>query len=167
MDDILAGARTVSKLERRLKRLFNVCRKKNMKLNPRKFKVGVSGVFGGCVISHDITSGISLTPEDHKVAAVKNLQAPRNRTEVQRLVGFLNQLSGWVPHLQMKIPGLKRLTSAANKFIWNPDLEAEFLHAKQLLDDIIALSPLNTDLIRGPHRCLQRADRVRLDTVVP
>ena len=104
MDDILAGAQTDSKLERRPKRLFNVCRKKNMKLNTRKFKVGASVVFGGCVMSHDFTSGINLTPEDHKVATVKNLQAPRNRTEVQRLVGFINQLAGWVPNLQMRIP---------------------------------------------------------------
>ena len=49
-----------------------------MKLNPQKFKVGESVTFGGCEISHDITSGISLTPEDHKVDAVENLQAPRN-----------------------------------------------------------------------------------------
>ena len=46
----------------------------------------------------------------------------------------------------MKITGLKRISFAANKLIWNSDLEAEFLHAKELLDERIALSPLNTDL---------------------
>ena len=76
-----------------------------MKLNSRKFKVGTTVVFGGCVISHDVKTGLHLTPEDHKIAAVQNIQTPKNRREVQQLVGFLNQLAGWVPNLQMCIPG--------------------------------------------------------------
>ena len=51
----------------------------------------------------------------------------------------------------MKIPGLKKLTSAANKLHWNGDLEAAFLNAKQLLDERVALSPLDTSLELNLH----------------
>ena len=97
-----------------------------MKLNPQKFRVGESVIFGGCNIAHTIISGISITPEDHKVETVENLQASKTRTEVQKLMGFFNQLVGWVPQLQMKILGLKKLTSAANKFLWSRDFQSEF-----------------------------------------
>ena len=51
----------------------------------------------------------------------------------------------------MKNPVFKKLTSAANKFHWNADLEAEFMKAKQLLDERVALSPLDTFLELNLH----------------
>ena len=50
MDDILTGGGDLKTLERRLQRLFQICWKKNIKLNPTKFELGRMIIFGGCEI---------------------------------------------------------------------------------------------------------------------
>ena len=105
MDDMLLGARTLDMLERRLEVVLQVCRGKNAKLSPSKFTLGQKVEFGGHIINYDITSNsVSITPSLDKLQTVRDLQEPRSKSEAQSLVGFLSQLSGFVPEIKICCP---------------------------------------------------------------
>ena len=91
--------------------VLDVCRRSNAKLSPKKFKLGREVVFGGHRISYDVVNDLVLIqPSVEKVEAIQNLQTPKSKQEVQSLVGFLSQLSSFVPEVKTVIPNIKRLT---------------------------------------------------------
>ena len=55
VDDILTAAQDIRQLESRLKKLLTICRKRNMKISPSKFKVVSSVTYGGTVIESVMT----------------------------------------------------------------------------------------------------------------
>ena len=74
MDDILVGASSMSLLVRRINFVLDVCRKTNVKLSPKKFKLGKEVVFGGYRISHDVVNDLVLIqPSVEKVEAIQNI----------------------------------------------------------------------------------------------
>ena len=108
MDDVLIGSRDIDMLERRLHVVLQVCRELNTKLSPRKFTLGQEVEFGGHIISYNKSSNsVSITPSMDKLATVRNLQEPQSKSEVQSLVGFLSQLSGFIPELKICCPNIK------------------------------------------------------------
>jgi hypothetical protein len=72
-----------------LKEIFNNLHKYNMMLNPKKYVFGVSS---GKLLSYMVSSwGIDTNPT--KVKAIKKLQPPRTRKEIQNLAGMMAALS--------------------------------------------------------------------------
>ena len=119
MDDIRVGASSMELLVRRVKYVLGVCRKNNAKLSPRKFTLSNKVEFGGFRISHDVVNDLVLIqPSEEKIQAIQAIQTPKSKQEVQSLVGFLSQLSNFVPEVKTVIPNIKRLTSKYNIFKW-------------------------------------------------
>ena len=117
MDDILVGASSMDLLVKRVRFVLEVCRKNNAKLSPQKFTLGNKVVFGGYRISHDMVNDLVLIqPSEEKIQAIQDIQTPKNKQEVQSLVGFLSQLSSFVPEMKTVIPNIKRLTYKYNVF---------------------------------------------------
>ena len=117
MDDLLIGAFTIDLLIKRVRYVLGVCRRNNAKLSPRKFTLNNKVEFGGFRISHDMENDLVLVqPSEEKVQAIQSIQAPKSKQEVQSLVGFLSQLSNFVPECKTVIPNIKRLTSKYNTF---------------------------------------------------
>ena len=52
MDDLLLSEENFKKLDPVIDRILSICRKKNMKLNPTKFKVGQEVEFGGTNVKY-------------------------------------------------------------------------------------------------------------------
>ena len=52
MDDMLLSKRSFKKLDPVIDKVLAICRKKNMKLNPKKFKIGASVEFGGTNVKY-------------------------------------------------------------------------------------------------------------------
>ena len=63
--------------------LLKQCRKKNLKLNKTKVKFRMTEVkFMGQILTAD-----GLKPDESKVTAIRNIQTPKNVTEIQRFLG--------------------------------------------------------------------------------
>jgi hypothetical protein len=78
-----------------LKETFSNLRKYKMVLNRKKYVFGVSS---GKLLSYMVSSrGIDVNPK--KVEAIEQLQPPRTRKEIQKLVGMMAALSQFISKL--------------------------------------------------------------------
>ena len=90
------------------------------------------------------TDTVLIQPLWDKIAAVRNLQEPKSKTEVQSLVGFLSQLSGFIPEIKVCCPNIKKLTSKYNQFQWLDIHREELKTVKNKLETVIPLTPIDT-----------------------
>ena len=78
MDDILSGGGDLKTLERGLWRLFLICRKENIKLNPTMFKLRQRVVLGDCGIAHNSENDlITIDPDNKKIRILEELSFPK------------------------------------------------------------------------------------------
>ena len=84
--------------------------------------------FGGHRISFNKDSNsVFIQPSEEKIEAIRNLEEPKSKQEVQSLVGFLSQMSSFVPE-------------------WGPEEAKEFVEIKKKLEKIIPITPIDTNL---------------------
>jgi hypothetical protein len=89
IDDIVVKSEKHGDLLDDLKETFNNLRKFKMMLNPKKYVVSVSS---GKLLGYMVSSrGIDANPK--KVEAIKKLQPPQTRKEIQKLAGMMAALS--------------------------------------------------------------------------
>jgi hypothetical protein len=75
-----------------LSETFDNMRRNGLKLNPEKCNFGIrKGQLLGCMVSE---RGIQATPQ--KIEALRRMQAPSNRKEVQRLTGRIASLNRFI-----------------------------------------------------------------------
>merc|ERR1711954_176700 len=87
MDDILVVASSFEKLCERIMHLIGICKKKNIKLSPKKMQVGRKVTFGGISIPYDnILDAVNMTPEESKIEALQSLSVPKNKKSAQSLL---------------------------------------------------------------------------------
>jgi hypothetical protein len=92
VDDILVKSKRREDHVSDLKAAFDLMRQHNMRLNPEKCAFGVaSGKFLGYLVT---PKGIEANPD--KVAAILEMEAPRNVTEIQRLAGRITALGRFI-----------------------------------------------------------------------
>jgi hypothetical protein len=89
IDDIVVKSEKHGDLLDDLKETFDNLRKSKMMLNPKKCMFGMSS---GKLLGYMVSSrGIDANPK--KVEAIKNLQPPQIRKEIQKLTGMMAALS--------------------------------------------------------------------------
>ena len=107
-----------------------MCKRKKAKLSPSNFVISDSVTFGGHRISFSsISNSVLIQPDSWKFEAIRNLEEPRTKAEVQSLVGFLSQMSSFVPEVKTICPNIKRQTSKFTNFQWGPEESREFLES--------------------------------------
>ena len=63
MDDLLLSEKNYKLLDPLIDRILSICREKNLKLNPSKFKIGPQVEFGGTVIKYsESNKRVQITP---------------------------------------------------------------------------------------------------------
>ena len=89
VDDILVYGKSREEHDKNLKAVLERSRQKGIKLNSDKLVVGVSEVdyFG-----HLLTSE-GLKPDPSKVSAIKDMQPPCNKAELETVLGMINYLT--------------------------------------------------------------------------
>ena len=150
VDDILTTSCSLSQLEERMRKLLDICRKKNMKLSPKKLQLGKKVIYGGIVLEGtkaqgDPCEGVYISPTTDKLEAFLNISTPTCKREVQRLAGMAAQLKRWSPGLMLTFPGIQKLTSHNTPFCWNQDLEDELRDMKEAITGHVKLSPLDVN----------------------
>ena len=110
-------------------------------MNPKKLKLRLSEF---PFIGHLLTpNGVKLDPE--KVRAVQEMPNPdvRSNTEkvkaVQRLLGFVNYLAKFVPHLVDECEPLRRLTDKDADWVLGKHHQDAFDCVKKLVADYFVL----------------------------
>ena len=82
--------------DRNLLAFLRLCNKKGLRLNPEKLRLRQSEVsFTG----HIATGNAGLKVNPAKVRAIQEMPSPTDRAEVQRLLGLVQYLGKFLPHL--------------------------------------------------------------------
>ena len=63
------------------------------------------------------------------------IETPKNKKDVMRIIGLANQLKKWVPEMAFSTVHLRRLSSVNVRFVWTPDLASELKKLKEYLFD--------------------------------
>ena len=89
MDDNLVCGRTRSDHDENLRKVLQRSREKGMKLNIDKLEVGLTEVhyFG------NVLSAAGFKPDPQKVAAIRDMKHPRDKPELETVLGMINFLA--------------------------------------------------------------------------
>ena len=115
--------------DRNLAALLSRCEQSNVKLNPDKIKFKQDTV---PFIGHLATKeGLRVDPE--KVRAVLEMPVPKDVTAVQRLLGFTQYLSKFLPCLSDVTKPLRELTQKDAVWVWDHPQQAAVDKLKQMV----------------------------------
>ena len=112
VDDILVYGKSREEHDKNLKAVLERSRQKGIKYNSDKLVVGVSEVdyFG-----HLLTSE-GLKPDPSKVSAIKDMQPPCNKAELETVLGMINYLAKFSPNLSEVTTPMRQLLCSKNEF---------------------------------------------------
>jgi hypothetical protein len=129
IDDVVGKSKKCEDLLDDLKETFDNARKYKMMLNPKKCVLGVSS---GKLLSYMVSlGGIDVNPK--KVEAIKQLQSPRIRKEIQKLAGMMAALNRFISKLSERGMPFYKLLWKADGFQWDDQASAAFIDNVLLL----------------------------------
>ena len=139
MDDVLIHGKSQEEHDHRVRMVLQRLSKAGITLN-EKCEFGKDEMkFLGHIISRD---GIQADP--NKVKAIKNLDPPRNITELQRFQGMTNQLAKFLPNLSTLNKPLRDLLKKDNAWSWGDAQEKAFNEIKDKLTSTPVLAHYDT-----------------------
>lgn len=129
IDDILIFGKNKQEHDSHLKMVLDKIRKINLKLNKQKCQIGLNKIsFLGQVFQ---ASGMS--PEFKKIEAIMKMSEPTSVKELQRFLGMINYLSGYLPNMSEKCANLRKLLKKHCLWSWENVHQREFDNLKQLI----------------------------------
>lgn len=129
VDDILVHGNTRAEHDQNLRAVLDRSRAIGIKLNNDKLEVGVTSVryFG-----HMLTdNGVGADPE--KVSAVHRMQPPKDKGELETILGLINYLAKFAPNLSEITSPMRDLLPRNVEFIWDSHQAAAFEKVKNLI----------------------------------
>merc|ERR1712081_79851 len=143
MDDISLAQRNYNLLDPVIDKLLKICWKKNLKLNPSKFKIGNQVDFGGTRLRFSKANNrVQISPSQQKIEELMGKEPPKTKKQLQSVLGSLNQLATWMPQIKSHIPLMRKLSGGNNQFKESEQLNQEFELMKNQLKKTVTLSPL-------------------------
>ncbi|XP_062855259.1 uncharacterized protein K02A2.6-like [Trichomycterus rosablanca] len=128
MDDVLIWGATQQQHDERLRAALSRLQEAGVTLN-EKCEFSKSKIkFLGQIIE---ASGVSADPE--KVKAVKAMREPHNISEVRGVLGMINHLGKFIPHLAEKTRPLRDLLKKSNMWAWGSQQHEAFEKIKREL----------------------------------
>ena len=103
------------------------CEERGLKLNSEKLTLRQTEV---AFIGH-VASGDGLRVDPAKVRAVLEMPAPTDRTGIQRLLGMIQYLSKFLPHLSDMTKPLRDLTPKDVEWRWGNGQDSALRHIKE------------------------------------
>ena len=111
--------------------LLQRARERNLKLNPDKLRFKLKEVsYMGHIIGEN---GVRVDPD--KMSAIVNMPQPADTAAVQRLLGMVNFLSRFTPHLSTMCEPLRRLVETDAPFEWRHEQQQAFEAIKRAVSD--------------------------------
>ena len=129
MDDIVVHSETFAQHLYKLRKLFEILRKHNIKLQPGKTQFFKSELnFLGFIINEN-----GYKVDARKICAVKNFKQPVKMVQVQSFLGLTNYFRKFIPKYSDIIEPLINLTRKNVQFKWNEKCESSFEQLKNVL----------------------------------
>ncbi|KAK2725150.1 hypothetical protein QYM36_001561 [Artemia franciscana] len=136
VDNIIISGKSETEHDVNTRAALTRARERTVKLNKAKCILKSKSIpYFGHVISKD-----GIHPDPNKVNALKEMPRPRNREELQTLLGMLNYLSRYIPNLSSQNEPLQTL-SKQHKFVWEEVHDNAFDTIKKSICSTI--SPFN------------------------
>jgi hypothetical protein len=110
---------------------FDNMKRNGLKLNPEKCIFGIrKGKLLGCMVSK---RGIQANPQ--KIEALRRMQPPSSRKEVQRLTGRIASLDRFISKAAERSLPFFKVLRANSTFQWGPEQQQAFDDLKKYLED--------------------------------
>ena len=117
--------------DEKLEKLMKRCQERNVKLNKEKLKLRLSEV---PYIGHVLTDK-GLKPDPNKIKAMLEMPKPTDVPGIQRLIGFVNYLSKFLPRLSEVCEPLRKLMAKEVEWHWTEHQEQAFEKIRQLVTE--------------------------------
>ena len=129
VDDILVYGRTKAEHDENLRKVLERSREKGIKLNADKLEVGLTEVhyFG------NVLSAEGLKPDPQKVAAIRDMNPPRDKSELETVLGMINFLARFAPNLSEVTSPMRQLLQKQAEFVWDSPQQESFDKVKDIL----------------------------------
>ena len=129
IDDILIHAETKIEHDKILEKVFKLASKYNIKFNKQKCKFGLNEI---TYLGHKFNkNGIQM--DDEKIQAIKDIEVPKNKKELQQFLGLITYVGRFIPDLSDKTYPLRQLIKDKNEFIWQEVQEKAFNKLKNII----------------------------------
>lgn len=140
-DDILLWAKSEEELQATLMKVLKAASNNGIKFNPAKCKFNVQSVE---FLGHSFgPSGMKCDPE--KIKAVSALRPPKDKQELQKILGVFNYVSKFIKNFADSAAPLRELLKKDVYFTWNAAHDEAFNALKQALVSSPVLSYYDPD----------------------
>lgn len=141
IDDIIIWGDNEKQHNERLKNVFDRLRKANVRLNKTKCKFGVSEVkYLGHILSSD-----GLKPDKEKINAILEMEEPKNKKELQTILGMVTYINKFLPNLTNVTDSMRQLLRKNSEFVWTENHRRDFLKLKEMLTNTPVLKFYNIE----------------------
>lgn len=128
-DDLIVAGKDQAEHDENLRRVLARARDSNVKFNKDKIQLNKSEV---SYLGHTVTKE-GMRPDPKKVAAIQEMPEPTDVAGVQRLLGTLNFLRGYIPNMSSLTQPLRVLLNKESAWCWGPEQRAAISAIKKLL----------------------------------
>ena len=131
VDDVIVHAVTIDQLIIRLRKVFERCRERNLKLNPKKCEFGITEI---PVLGH-VVSAKGIQPDPGKTKAIQEAPPPANVAELRSFLGVYGYVSKFIPNYANLVEPLRRLTRQNVRWTWGKEQIKSFEELKRALSN--------------------------------
>lgn len=133
-DDLIVAGKDQDEHDANLRKLLTRARENNVRFNRDKVQLNQNEV---TYLGH-IVSAEGLKPDPEKVKAITEMPDPADKLGVQRLLGSLNYLRGFIPNISQVTQPLRMLLKADSAWVW----DAEQKQAMTTIKDLLTRAPV-------------------------
>lgn len=135
MDDVIVHHKTKEELEQLVQKVMNVLYENGLRLNREKCEFSKQSIkFLGINFTEN-----GITPDEEKIAAVKNLEVPQTRKQLRRVLGMVNSLSKFIDSHSLITEPLRKLLPVNVEFLWEKEQDEAFERIKEKLSSLPVL----------------------------
>ena len=128
-DDIIIAGKDDEEHDEALRTVMERARQKNVRFSPSKLQFKIPEVkYMGHLISKD-----GQKPDPGKIQAIAGMPKPRDRKEVERVLGMIKYLSPYIPHESDITLPLRNLIKGGNEWDWNFEHDKAMENIRRIL----------------------------------
>lgn len=134
IDDVVIASKDFEEHLASLKTVLERFREHNLKIKPSKCSFAAKEIkYLGFLVSKE-----GIKPDPEKVSSLLNMSVPGTNKEVERLCGFINYLSRFVPHLAGLLEPIF-LAKKSKPFVWTHSCQQSFDEIKEIISNTASL----------------------------
>ena len=128
-NDLIVYGRDQEEHDDNLRKLLTRARENNVKFNKDKIQLNQSEVkYLGHIVSAEVLKG-----DPEKVEAITSMPKPTDKQGIQRLLGSLSYLRGFIPNISATTEPLRAILKEDTLWAWNEEQYVAMNKIKELL----------------------------------